>query len=66
MRKGKIETVPKIWLSKDEAKAYLGCGDDYLDKLREDAKVSFSKDGKMIWYDLNSINKFLNKMRVVF
>ncbi len=62
---GKIQEVEKIWLSKDEAKAYLGCSDDFLERLRNEAQVSFSQFGKMIWYDLQSINRFLAKNRVV-
>lgn len=65
MKRGKIESIQKLWLSKDEAMAYLGCSGDYLDKLRNSAQVSFSKDGKMIWYNLESINRFLNRMKVI-
>lgn len=65
MKRGKIESVPKLWLSKDEAMTYLGCSGDYLDKLRNNAQVSFAKDGKMIWYNLESINRFLNRMTVI-
>ena len=65
MRKGKIEPVPKIWLNKGEAMAYLGCSPDYLEKLRITAEVSFAKDGKMIWYNLESINRFLNRKKVI-
>ena len=49
MKRGKVESVQKLWLNKDEAMAYLGCSVDYLDKLRNNAQVSFAKDGKMIW-----------------
>lgn len=62
---GKIQEVEKIWLSKDEAKAYLGCSDDFLARLRNEALVSFSQFGKMIWYDINSINRFLARNKVI-
>ena len=65
MKKCKTTPVAKLWLSKDEAKAYLGCSDDYLKKLRDRALVSFSRDGKMIGYSLESINRFLNKNKVI-
>ncbi|WP_300701260.1 DNA-binding protein [Bacteroides sp.] len=65
MKRGKIEPIQKLWLSKDEAMAYLGCSGDYLDKLRGSAQISFAKDGKMIWYNLESINRFLNRMKVI-
>lgn len=63
---GKIQEVPKTWLSKDEAMAYLGCSADFLQTLRDNALVSFSRFGnKMYWYDLASIDRFLAKNRVV-
>lgn len=65
MKRGKVESVQKLWLNKDEAMSYLGCSVDYLDKLRNNAQVSFAKDGKMIWYNLESINRFLNRMKVI-
>jgi hypothetical protein len=65
MKRGKVESVQKLWLNKDEAMAYLWCSVDYLDKLRNNAQVSFAKDGKMIWYNLESINRFLNRMKVI-
>ena len=62
---GKVESIQKVWLSKDEAMAYLGCSADYLQTLRNTAQISFSQIGKMIWYDLRSINRMLEKNRVV-
>ena len=62
---GKIQEVEKIWLSKNEAQADLGCSDDFLTRLRNEAQISFSQFGKMIWYDLRSIERFLNRNKVV-
>lgn len=62
---GKVEPIQKMWLSKNEAMAYLDCSADYLQDLRNSAQISFSQVGKMIWYDLKSINRFLEKNRVV-
>lgn len=62
---GKVETITKRWLSKNEAKSYIGCSDDFLRTLRENALVSFSQFGKMIWYDLSSIDKFIQNNKVV-
>lgn len=63
---GKIQEVPKTWLSKDEAMAYLGCSADFLQTLRDNDLVSFSRFGnKMYWYELASIDRFLAKNRVV-
>lgn len=40
---GKVEPVQKTWLSTKEAMAYLGCSMDLLEKLRNNAEISFSK-----------------------
>ena len=62
----KVESVPKRWLSKQEAMAYLGVGEAFLDKLRNEALVSFSQFGsKMIWYDLASLDRFILKNKVI-
>jgi len=61
----KVEAIEKRWLNKQEALAYLGCGERYLAKLRDEAKVSFSRDGKMIWYDLRSLDLFISRNKVV-
>lgn len=62
---GKVQPVIKIWLSREEALAYLGCADDYLRKIRDSGQISFSRDGKMIWYNLNSLNRFLERNKVI-
>lgn len=38
---GKVEPVQKVWLNKKEAMAYLGCKEDFLRKLRENAEINF-------------------------
>lgn len=60
----KVVPAQKKWLSKQEAMAYLGVGEDYLTKLRNEAKVSFSQDGRMIWYDLASIDRYILRNKV--
>lgn len=64
-RIGKIEPVPKIWLSAKEAKAYLDCSDEYLKKLRDKALISFAHAENKFYYNVESINKFLTKNRVI-
>lgn len=62
----KVEPAPKRWLNKQEAMAYLGCGEDFLDRLRNEALVSFSQFGsRMIWYDLTSLDKFVIRNKVI-
>ena len=63
---GKVEPVQKVWLNKKEAMAYLGCKEDFLRKLRENAEIKFSQyGGKMVWYELQSINRFIERHRVL-
>ncbi len=63
---GKVEPVNKLWLSAKEAMAYLGCSDKLLEKLRNNAEISFSQYNKRtIWYDLKSIERFIERNRVV-
>lgn len=63
---GKVEQVGKTWLSPQEACAYLGCSLDLLERLRNEAQVSFARYGsRMIWYELRSINRFLERNRVI-
>lgn len=63
---GKVEPIQKIWLSAQEAKDYLGCSLDFLEELRNRSEVRFSQFGsRKIWYELASINRFLERHRVV-
>lgn len=57
--------IEKKWLSSSEAKTYLDCSDNFLQKLREEAQISFSRFGGKFWYELNSIEKFIQKHKVV-
>ena len=62
---GKVQSVDKVWLSKEEAMAYLGCTERFLRTLKDKAEISFSKYGRTIWYDLRSIERFMNRNKVV-
>lgn len=61
-----VKPVEKKWLSAKEAKSYLDCSDEFLQQLRDKALVSFSRFGRnMYWYDISSIDKFLQKNKVI-
>lgn len=63
---GKVEPVQKTWLNKDEAMAYLGCSERFLQTIRDKAEISFSRFGsKMYWYELKSLDRFIERNRVV-
>jgi hypothetical protein len=56
----KVQPVQKVWLSTREALAYLGCSLDLLEQLRNRDEIRFARYGKrQIWYDLQSIDKFI-------
>lgn len=57
-----VQPLQKKWLSKEEAMKYLGCTDRFLRILRDNAQITFARYGnKMYWYELASIDKFLEK-----
>lgn len=60
-----IIRIEKKWLSSSEVKRYLDCSDNFLQKLREEAQISFSRFGGKFWYELESIEKFIQKHKVV-
>jgi len=64
-RAGKVQPVEKVWLSSREAKAYLDIKDDKLRSLRDSASISFTRIGSMYWHDKRSIDRLLEKNRVV-
>ena len=61
----RVEPVPRKWLSRMEAKNLLGCSDKFLQTLRDEGQVRFAKyRNKMYWYDLQSVERFLERNRV--
>lgn len=66
MRKAKVESVTKKWLSTAEVCSYLGgCSRDFVEALRENAEITFSKVGKMYFHELASIDRMLEKNKVL-
>ena len=66
MRKAKVESVTKKWLSTAEVCSYLGgCSRDFVEHLRENAEITFSKVGKMYFHELASIDRMLEKNKVL-
>lgn len=67
MRKqiGKVQPIQKTWLSARETRAYLDCSDDFLQNLRDEAKVSFSRVRGKFYYELRSLERLIEKNKVV-
>lgn len=61
----KIMPIQKTWLSSRETKEYLDCSDDFLQKLRDDAQLSFSQIRGKYYYSIESINKMMIKNKII-
>lgn len=61
----KVEPVQKKWLSAREAKAYLDCSDDFMQKLRDNALIRFSTISCKFYYELRSLERLIEKNIVV-
>lgn len=62
---GKVKEVEKVWLNNKEAASYLGCSERFLRDLKDTGEISFAKYKNTIWYNLESIERFLNRHKVI-
>lgn len=63
--KGKVTPIEKLFLTNKEAQAYLGVSPDFLKDLRSNARISYSKVGKMIWYEKKDLDNLVKKAKVI-
>lgn len=63
--RGKVQEIPKTWLSSREARAYLDCSDDFLQSLRDEAQISFSRVRNKYYYELKSLERLIIKNKVI-
>lgn len=61
--KTKVAEVERRVLSTREAMAYLDCSADLLERLRREQEITYYKYSNIIWYDLKSINQFINRCK---
>lgn len=61
--KVKVVEVARRVLSTREAMAYLDCAADFLEALREEGEITYYKYHNKVWYDVKSIDQFLNRCR---
>lgn len=63
MRTGKVKEVDKVWLSQQEAKAYLDIKDSKtLDRLAREEMLEVSVVGrKLVYYNKRSIDAMLER-----
>ena len=60
-----VVPVEKTYLSTAELKKYLDCSDEFVEKLRNEAKLSFFRMGNKIWYLKNEVDKIILKHKVI-
>ncbi|MDL2226235.1 helix-turn-helix domain-containing protein [Deltaproteobacteria bacterium OttesenSCG-928-M10] len=62
-----ITGLKRRWLSINEAAAYIGCCRSLLDKDRSSRVhgIPFSKFGRVVRYDLEDLDAFLQSRKVV-
>lgn len=65
IKTGKVQPVEKIWLSREETTAFLGCTERFLRDLKDSGEISYSKYKGTIWYNLDSLKRFLNRHKIV-
>ena len=64
MKQATVRQIEKIWLSYNEAQAYLGVGIDFFNNLRSSGRISFFKVGTTVFYRKRDIDRLIEKNRV--
>ena len=59
-----IRELEKVWITAAEACEWLGCSRDFLQRLREEAEISFAKIGGTYYHDVASIHRMFERHRV--
>ena len=62
---GKVIPVNPVWIGKEDAMRLLACSESYLKRLRLSGKINYAQDGRMTWYEVLSINRYINSLRVI-
>lgn len=61
MKYATVKSVEKTWLSSKEAQKYLGMGEDFFRKLRQEAKIHYYRIGRNIIYAKKDIDELVMK-----
>lgn len=59
-----IRELEKVWLSSSETKAFLDCSDEFLTRLREEAKIAYAMIGGKYYHELASILRMFEKNKI--
>lgn len=65
MAKGRVRNIEKIWLSSDEAQAYLGMSGDFFKRLRMEAKIHYYRVGRCVFYAKNDIDELITSNQII-
>lgn len=63
---GKVEPVPKVWLTKKELAAYLGVSERYIETaINNDPRIDlFRLSNKIVLYDRSNIDAVIRRSKV--
>lgn len=59
-----IRELEKVWLTSSEVKAWLDCSDEFLTKLRDEAKIAYAQIGGKFYHESASILLMFEKNKV--
>lgn len=65
MAKGRVKHIEKIWLSSNEAQAYLGMSADFFKRLRDNAQIHYYRVGRCVFYAKSDIDELVTSNRVI-
>lgn len=60
-----VNPLDKKWISNKEAAKYLGVSPGFLQNLRDEARISFYKVGRNIFYKVAEIDRLIEKGRII-
>lgn len=64
-KRGAVLPVEKKWLTSSEAMSYLGCGKNTLVSARNSGALEVSRIGRSYLYSLRSLERYIEKKRIV-
>lgn len=64
MKTASVLEIEKVFLSNEEAQAYLGVGPDFFKALRGNGKLPYYKVGKTVFYRKSVIDKLVESCKV--
>lgn len=59
-----IRELEKVWLTSSEVKAWLDCSDEFLSRLREEAKIAYAHVGGKYYHECASILLMFERNKV--